>query len=35
MRQREAEVLDMLTVDDFDYDAFVTDKSKVLRHHPA
>ncbi|WP_136248976.1 acyl-CoA dehydrogenase [Halomonas borealis] len=35
MRQREAEVLDMLTVDDFEYDAFVTDKSKVLRHHPA
>ncbi|XKE46644.1 acyl-CoA dehydrogenase [Halomonas organivorans] len=35
MRQREAEVLDMLTVDDFDYDAFVTDASKVLRHHPA
>ncbi|MDR5867682.1 acyl-CoA dehydrogenase [Halomonas koreensis] len=35
MRQREAEVLDMLTVDDFEYDAFVADKSKVLRHHPA
>ncbi|MDN3525588.1 acyl-CoA dehydrogenase [Halomonas sabkhae] len=35
MRQREAEVLDMLSVDDFEYDAFVTDKSKVLRHHPA
>lgn len=35
MRQRELEVLEMLTVDDFDYDAFVTDKSKVLRHQPA
>ncbi|MBB3189767.1 acyl-CoA dehydrogenase [Halomonas cerina] len=35
MREREAEVLDMLSVDDFAYDAFVPDKSKVLRHHPA
>ncbi|MCL7941006.1 acyl-CoA dehydrogenase [Halomonas sp. ATCH28] len=35
MREREAEVLELLTVDDFAYDAFVTDKSKVLRHQAA
>ena len=35
MREREARVLELLTVDDFEYDAFVTDKSKVLRHHAA
>ncbi len=35
MRKREAQVLELLTVDDFEYDAFVIDKSKVLRHHPA
>ncbi|HSH47538.1 MAG TPA: acyl-CoA dehydrogenase, partial [Halomonas sp.] len=35
MRQRELEVLEMLTVDDFAYDAFALDKSKVLRHPPA
>ncbi len=35
MREREAEVLELLTVDDFAYDAFVIDKSKVLRHNAA
>lgn len=35
MREREAQVLELLTVDDFEYDAFVTDKSKVLRHNTA
>ncbi|MGO2133479.1 MAG: acyl-CoA dehydrogenase [Halomonas sp.] len=35
MREREHKVLEMLTVDDFDYDAFVIDKAKVLRHQPA
>ncbi|MGM0639345.1 MAG: acyl-CoA dehydrogenase [Pseudomonadota bacterium] len=35
MREREAQVLELLTVDDFEYDAFVTDKSKVLRHNAA
>jgi len=35
MREREARVLELLTVDDFEYDAFVTDKSKVLRHQAA
>ncbi|MGQ7247733.1 acyl-CoA dehydrogenase [Halomonas sp. V046] len=32
MRKREAEVLDMLTVDDFAFDAFVTDKDKATQH---
>ncbi|WFM72538.1 acyl-CoA dehydrogenase [Halomonas sp. CKK8] len=32
MREREAEVLELLSVDDFAYDAFVTDKSRVLWH---
>ncbi|MEQ6887503.1 acyl-CoA dehydrogenase [Halomonas sp. CS7] len=35
MQEREAAVLELLTVDDFAYDAFVTDKTKVLRHQPA
>ncbi|MEQ6918418.1 acyl-CoA dehydrogenase [Halomonas aquatica] len=35
MREREAEVLELLSVDDFAYDAFVADSSRVLRHHPA
>src|SRR5690554_2774153 len=35
MREREARVLELLTVDDFEYDAFVTDKSRVLRHNAA
>ena len=35
MREREAQVLELLTVDDFEYDAFVIDKSKVLRHNAA
>ena len=35
MRSREAEVLDLLSVDDFAYDAFVTDKSRVLWHTQA
>ncbi|WP_163559568.1 acyl-CoA dehydrogenase [Halomonas sp. NO4] len=35
MREREAEVLELLSVDDFEYDAFVIDKSKVLRHPTA
>ncbi|MGM0702594.1 MAG: acyl-CoA dehydrogenase [Pseudomonadota bacterium] len=35
MREREAQVLELLTVDDFEYDAFVIDKDKVLRHNPA
>ncbi|MGM0783496.1 MAG: acyl-CoA dehydrogenase [Pseudomonadota bacterium] len=35
MREREAQVLELLTVDDFEYDAFVIDKDKVLRHTPA
>ncbi|WP_413616275.1 acyl-CoA dehydrogenase [Halomonas cupida] len=33
MRKREAEVLDMLTVDDFEFDAFVIDKTKVVEHN--
>jgi len=35
MREREAQVLELLTVDDFEYDAFVIDKAKVLRHNAA
>ena len=35
MREREAQVLELLTVDDFEYDAFVIDKAKVLRHQAA
>ncbi|TFH87995.1 acyl-CoA dehydrogenase [Billgrantia azerbaijanica] len=35
MREREAEVLELLSVDDFAYDAFVTDKEKILRHRTA
>ncbi|MGJ7460794.1 acyl-CoA dehydrogenase [Halomonas sp. MA07-2] len=35
MREREARVLELLTVDDFEYDAFVIDKAKVLRHNAA
>jgi len=35
MREREARVLELLSVDDFAYDAFVTDKARVLRHHAA
>ena len=35
MREREARVLELLTVDDFEYDAFVTDKSRVLGHNAA
>ncbi|APE29890.1 acyl-CoA dehydrogenase [Halomonas aestuarii] len=35
MREREAAVLELLTVDDFEYDAFVADKASVLRHQPA
>ncbi|PMR78774.1 acyl-CoA dehydrogenase [Billgrantia endophytica] len=35
MRRFEAEVLEMLSVDDFDYDDFATDKSKILRHNAA
>ncbi|MBY6111586.1 acyl-CoA dehydrogenase [Halomonas sp. DP1Y21-3] len=33
MRKREAEVLDMLSVDDFAFDAFVTDKEKMNHHN--
>jgi acyl-CoA dehydrogenase len=29
------EVLELLSVDDFEYDAFAIDKAKVLRHHAA
>ncbi|WP_416137392.1 acyl-CoA dehydrogenase [Halomonas sp. HK25] len=35
MREREARVLELLSVDDFEYDAFVIDKAKLLRHHAA
>ncbi|KAA0014186.1 acyl-CoA dehydrogenase [Billgrantia pellis] len=35
MRRFEAEVLELLSVDDFEYDAFAMDKSKVLRHDAA
>ncbi|QTF91555.1 acyl-CoA dehydrogenase [Halomonas sp. BM-2019] len=35
MREREARVLELLSVDDFEYDAFAIDKSKVLRHQAA
>ncbi len=35
MREREARVLELLSVDDFEYDAFVIDKAKVLRHNAA
>jgi acyl-CoA dehydrogenase len=35
MREWEAEVLELLSVDDFEYDAFAIDKAKVLRHHAA
>ncbi|MGY4876443.1 acyl-CoA dehydrogenase [Vreelandella aquamarina] len=33
MRTFEAEVLDMLTVDDFAYDAFANDKSTLINHN--
>ncbi|MBS9405080.1 acyl-CoA dehydrogenase [Halomonas sp. TRM85114] len=35
MREREAEVLELLSVDDFDYDEFATDKANILRHNAA
>lgn len=35
MRAFEAEVLEMLTVDDFEYDEFATDKANILRHNAA
>ncbi|MCH4561571.1 acyl-CoA dehydrogenase [Halomonas sp. EGI 63088] len=35
MRRYEAEVLELLTVDDFDYDAFASDKASILRHNAA
>ncbi|GHE22442.1 acyl-CoA dehydrogenase [Halomonas urumqiensis] len=35
MREREVRVLEMLSVDDFEYDAFVTDKAAILRHNAA
>ena len=35
MRAYEAEVLELLTVDDFEYDAFALDKSNILRHNAA
>ncbi|QEM82286.1 acyl-CoA dehydrogenase [Halomonas binhaiensis] len=35
MREREAEVLEMLSVDDFAFDAFVSDKEKLVRHADA
>jgi acyl-CoA dehydrogenase len=34
MREFEKEVLDMLTVDDFAYDAFASDKSTLINHNP-
>ncbi len=34
MRTFEAEVLEMLTVDDFAYDAFANDKSTLIDHNP-
>ncbi|MFY0990834.1 acyl-CoA dehydrogenase [Halomonas sp. C05BenzN] len=35
MREREAEVLELLTVDDFDYDEFASDKADIPRHNVA
>ncbi|MCP1313034.1 MULTISPECIES: acyl-CoA dehydrogenase [unclassified Halomonas] len=35
MRTFEKEVLEMLTVDDFAYDTFATDKSTLIDHNPA
>ncbi|RCV91193.1 acyl-CoA dehydrogenase [Billgrantia montanilacus] len=35
MRTFEAEVLEMLSVDDFEYDEFATDKDNILRHNAA
>ncbi|MED5460820.1 MAG: acyl-CoA dehydrogenase domain-containing protein, partial [Pseudomonadota bacterium] len=35
MRTFEAEVLEMLTVDDFAYDAFANDKSTLIDHNAA
>ncbi|MDI5984199.1 acyl-CoA dehydrogenase [Halomonas sp. M4R5S39] len=35
MRRYEAEVLELLSVDDFDYDAFASDKANILRHNAA
>ncbi|PXX99628.1 acyl-CoA dehydrogenase [Halomonas sp. LBP4] len=35
MRRYEAEVLELLSVDDFDYDAFASDKASILRHNAA
>ncbi|MCL7928985.1 acyl-CoA dehydrogenase [Halomonas llamarensis] len=34
MREFEAKVLEMLTVDDFAYDAFASDKSTLINHNP-
>ncbi|MGM0522362.1 MAG: acyl-CoA dehydrogenase, partial [Pseudomonadota bacterium] len=34
MREFEAQVLEMLTVDDFAYDAFASDKSTLINHNP-
>ena len=33
MREFEAEVLEMLTVDDFPYETFATDKSTLIDHN--
>ena len=35
MRQYEAVVLEMLTVDDFPFDAFAHNKKSVIDHNPA
>jgi acyl-CoA dehydrogenase len=35
MRKYEAEVLEMLTVDDFPFDAFAQNKETVIRHNAA
>ncbi|MCE8023532.1 acyl-CoA dehydrogenase [Billgrantia aerodenitrificans] len=35
MRRFEAEVLELLSVDDFEYDEFATDKANILRHNAA
>ena len=34
MAEYEANVLEMLTVDDFAFDAFAQDKSTVINHNP-
>lgn len=35
MRKYEAVVLEMLTVDDFPFDAFARNKETVIDHNPA